>query len=227
MASDPTLPPDLPPAAVFALKKIAAAYNPVYEQAVRLVKEYWGNTAAIDRAINGTWVPEAQKAGDANTQLDNSLGKLTAADASTYWEGNARQAYVDWRTDFKSGTLDKHTENLWQIKTMLDEVIGTINTCRDHLVAMIIELAITIAGAASSNPIGVGAAVVAGLSLLGTLANYLFNVSNDLDAHGRAMETFREQQKIDRGGGVVSKPFRTDIIGDWDNWQHKNPLTGH
>ncbi|WP_433151888.1 hypothetical protein ACQPZ8_16280 [Actinomadura nitritigenes] len=186
----------------------------MYEQAVRLVKEYWGNTAAIDRAINGTWAPEAQRAGDLNTQLDTSLGKLTAADASAYWEGNARQAYVDWRTDFKSGTLDKYTENLWQIKTMLDEVIGTVNTCRDHLVAMIIELAVTIAGAASSNPIGVGAAAVAGLSLLGTLASYLFNVSNDLDAHGRVMETFREQQKIDRGGGVVSKPFRTDIIGD-------------
>ncbi|WP_344275461.1 hypothetical protein [Actinomadura napierensis] len=26
-------------------------------------------------------------------------------------------------------------------------------------------------------------------------------------SHGRAMETFREQQKIDRGGGVVSKSF--------------------
>jgi hypothetical protein len=226
MAPGPGLPPDLPPAAVFALKKIAEAYNPVYEQTVRLVKEYWGDTAAIDRAINGIWMPEAQKAGDANTQLDNSLGKLTSADAGSYWEGNARQAYVDWRTDFKSGTLDKYAANLWQIKTMLDEVIGTINTCRDHLVAMIIELAITIAGAVSSNPIGYGAAIVAGLSLVGTMANYVFNVKNDLDAHGRAMETFREQQKIDRGGGVVSKPFRTDIIGDWDNWQHKKPLTG-
>ncbi|MFB4295513.1 hypothetical protein [Actinomadura sp. NTSP31] len=97
----------------------------------------------------------------------------------------------------------------------LDEVIGTINTCRDHLVI------IQITGAASGNPLDVCAAVVAGMSLLGTLASYLFNVSNDLDAHGRAMETFREQQKIDRGGGVVSEPSRTNIVGDWDDRQHK------
>ncbi|HEU5026842.1 MAG TPA: hypothetical protein VFV01_18125 [Spirillospora sp.] len=23
---------------------------------------------------------------------------------------------------------------------------------------------------------------------------------------------------------AVSRAFRVDIIGDWDNWQHKNPL---
>lgn len=217
------LPADLPDPAAIALKKIAEISRPVYDSIVEFIHQYWGDTNAINSAIDGIWFPEANKANTANIQLDASLGKLTAADAADYWEGNARQAYLDWRTDLKSGTLDKYVQNLFQIKTMLDEIVGTINSCRNHLVAMIIQVAITIGGAASSNPIGAGVAVVAAIGLIGTLANYFFNVTRDLDAHGRKMETFRSQQKIDRGGGVVSKPFRTDLIGDWDNWQNKKP----
>ena len=162
-----------------------------------------------------------------NNDLSKSGQKLTSADTANYWRGDARQAYVDWRNDFKSNTLDKYQQNIWDIKAALDSIVGTLKSIRAHIVAVVIEASVAILAAATDNPVGLAGAAVAALTLAGTLADLEFRVKNDLDGHCRDLETFRGRQKLDRGGGSVSLPFKDDIIGDWDNWQHKNPKTAY
>ncbi|MFL6054211.1 MAG: hypothetical protein ACJ72W_15015 [Actinoallomurus sp.] len=195
----------------------------IYSHVVKFINLYWGDVGAIDNAINNVWTKEGNRSTASIGNLDKSLGKLTSPDSVSYWEGNARDAYVNWRNDFKSNTLDRYHQNVWAIKVALDNIVGTLKSIRAHIIAMVIELAATMGAAATSNPVGYGAAALAGLALLGTWIDYELRVKNDLDNHGRELETIRDRDRLDRGGGNVSAPFKTDIIGDWDNWQHKNP----
>lgn len=225
MAGD--LPPDFPPYAAAALGKIKSVDSGTYDYVVNFINLYWGDVNAINNAINNIWEREGRRAELSIARLDASGAKLTSPDAVAYWEGDAREAYANWRSDFKSNTLDKYQQSIWEIKSALDDIVGTMWSIRGHLVAMVIELATALGAAATSNPIGYGAAAVVGLTLLGTWMDYELRVKEDLDQHGRTLETLRDKNRLDRGGGRVSLPFKTDIVGDWDNWQHKNPKLAH
>ena len=225
MAGD--LPPDFPGYAAGAMGKIGAVSDGIYNMLLKFIHEYWGDVNAISKVSEGVWANEGKRAGLSNSRLDVSNQKLTNPDTAGYWKGDAREAYVAWRDDFKSNTLVKYQQNIWDIKSALDSLVGTINSIRGHIVAVVIEVALALGSAATDNPVGFGGAALLLLTLAGTLTDLEFRVKGDLDGHGRALETLREQNKVDRGGGVVSLPFKADVIGDWDNWQHKNPKMMH
>jgi hypothetical protein len=216
------LPPDFPGYAAAAMNKINSVSPTVYRYLLEFITNYWGDVGAIS-AASKVWEKEGKRAGQSNSDLDASHRKLTNPDTVNFWKGDAREAYVAWRDDFKSNTLDKYQQGIWDIKAALDSIIGTMNSIRGHIVAVVIEVAGAIAGAMTDNPVGLGASAVFLLSVAGTLADLAIRVRSDLDGHGRTLETYRQQHKLDRGGGVVSLPFKTDIICDWDNWQHAHP----
>jgi hypothetical protein len=88
--------------------------------------------------------------------------------------------------------------------------------------AFVIEAAVMAGGIATAeNPVSAAAAIVALVAFVGTFLDYSFRVQSDLDDKGRKLQTLRQQHKLDRGGGVVSLPFKMQVIGDWDNWQNK------
>jgi hypothetical protein len=87
-------------------------------------------------------------------------------------------------------------------------------------VALAIEAGgIAVGIAASETGIGAAEGVIALLALIGTWADYEFRVRGDLDEKGRNLENIRTKFRLDRGGGVVSMPLKTDIVTDWRDWK--------
>lgn len=135
---------------------------------------------------------------------------------------------MKWRDDFDANTLEKYKENLEGISAQLTAVRSTVFSLRVHLVAMIIEIGGVIAGAIASSTgpgvvVGGPAIAISLLALAGTYADCQFRVKGDMGDRGRELADFRSASNLDRGGGAVSLPFDTQSIGDWDNWENKNP----
>lgn len=217
----PTLPADFPPAAAAGLEKVRRIHAPTWLKAVEFIGLNWGDLDAIDEAKE-YWKKEEVRAKKAVNQMRDEFAKLSSVDTVAFWEGNAREAYAAWLSDFQSGTLEKYLTNVGQIIAKLEEIHGNIYSIRAHLIAMTFELVGIVAGlAAGETGVGLVAAVIALVAALGTWADFAFRVRGDLDEKGRQLEAFRVSNKVDRGNGSVSRPFKTDVIGDWSNWEKK------
>jgi uncharacterized protein YukE len=220
----PTLPPDFPPELAQGLESVKKIHAGTYNKVLEFIGLNWGDIGAIDKAI-AIWEKEATEADQSLARVKREFTQLTSNEASEYWEGGAREAYATWQQDFIDNTLAKYSTKVWDIKKALEAIKSNILSIRGHVVAMVIEIIGAIVGAASSNPVGYGAAILAALALLGTWADFQFRVKGDLDDKGAALEDIKDQDQIKRSDGSVSLPFSIQVIGDWDNWQNKKPLT--
>ncbi|WUH98875.1 hypothetical protein OHR68_36090 [Spirillospora sp. NBC_00431] len=217
----PSLPPDFSPAGREAAEKVRKVHSPAYVKILEFVGVNWGDTGGIDKIIR-MWETEAKAADQSITTLNQDLAKLTSTDAATYWQGNAREEYVNWRTDFRDNTLTKYRDGAWAIKAALDEIYGNIWSIRGHVIAMVIEAGVLATAVQSAGtPIGAAVAIGTLLAFVGTWADFQFRVKGDLDAKGRNLENLRNQGNLNRGGGAVSLPFRSHVIKDWSNWETK------
>lgn len=215
------IPADFPQVGRTALEAIRKVHAPTYVKVLEFIGITWGDLGGIDK-ITAVWKNEATRAGESIERLNRSFSKLTNESAQAYWQGNAREEYVNWRADFKTNTLDKYHQNMWNIKAQLDDVRGNILSIRGHVIAMAIEaggMAIGIATAATVA--GSAEGIIALVAFVGTFLDFQFRVLGDLEGKGRNLENIRDRDKVDRGGGVVSLPFKTDVIGDWDNWENR------
>jgi hypothetical protein len=216
-----TLPADFPQAGRSALDAVKKVHTPTYIKILEFIGVTWGDLDGIDKAIR-IWQAEATRAKESIERLDKSFTKLTGADAESYWQGNARQEYVSWRNDLKANTLDKYLQNMWNIKEGLDSIHGNIWSIRGHVLALTLEAGgIALGMATAETIVGAAEGVIALVAFVGTWLDYYFRVKGDLDEKGRMLEVMRDRDRVDRGGGVVSLPFKTHVISDWDNWQNK------
>jgi hypothetical protein len=134
----------------------------------------------------------------------------------------ARDQYGNWREDFNSNTLVKYMEGMKKVKAELDAIHGNIYSIRGHLIAMVIEVAVIAGGIATAETVaGAVAAVLALIAAIGTWLDYMIRVTGDLEEKGRSLENIRMEYRLDRGGGVISAPFKSDIIKDWGDWESK------
>ncbi len=220
----PTYPPDFPPDLAEGLNAVKKIHAGTYNKVLEFIGINWGDTNAIGKAVT-IWENEATKADESVAKVKRDFTQLNSNEASEYWEGGAREAYSTWQQDFIDNTLAKYSTKMWDIKKALEAIKSNIDSIRGHVVAMVIEIIAIFVGAASSNPIGYGAAVLGALELLGTWADYQFRVKGELDDKGAGLEDIKDENQIKRSDGSVSLPFSIQVISDWDNWQNKKPLT--
>jgi uncharacterized protein YukE len=216
-----TLPHDFPEVGRQALEPIRKVHTPTYIKVLEFIGANWGDLNAIDYIIK-IWASEIKTAQQSTDRLQRNLSKLKNAAAEGYWEGAAREEYVNWREDFHSNTLQKYLDGMQSVKEELDAIHGNIFSIRGHTVATVIEIGAIAAGIiASETGVGVVVAIAGLIAYVGTLLDYEFRVTGDLDDKGRNLENIRMKTQLDRGGGAVSAPFRGDIIKDWSDWETK------
>lgn len=213
------LPSDFPPAVAAGLLKVKKVHAGSYFRVVNFINAYWGDLSALDKAI-AIWQNEGEVSRASIARLNTGLAKLAGKDAEKYWSGIARDEYVNWRNDFNDKTLNVYHENMLKIKDELDAIHSNIWSIRGHIIAMVIEIiGVAVGIAASATVIGAAEAVLALIALVGTLIDYEWRVQGDLDEKGRHLESISVGGKFDRGGGTLSLPFKTHIIGDWSDWR--------
>lgn len=220
----PTIPPDFPSYLADGLQGVKKIDAGIYNKVLEFIGVNWGDTTAIGKAV-AIWEKEATKADESLARVKTAFTQLNSSEASDYWEGGAREAYSTWQQDFIDNTLAKYSTKTWDIKKALEAIQSNINSIRGHVIAMVIEIIGIFVGAATSNPVGYAGAIIAGLALLGTWVDYEFRVKGDLNDKGAELENIKDEDPIKRADGSVSLPFSIQVIGDWDNWQNKKPLT--
>jgi hypothetical protein len=214
-----TLPHDFPDAGRQALEEIRKVHSPSYVKLVEFIGLNWGDLSGINKIIK-IWTDEITVTQQSMFRLDRGMAKLKNADTEAYWEGVARGQYVNWREDFNSNTLVKYMEGMKKVKAELDAIHGNIYSIRGHLIAMVIEVAVIAGGIATAETVaGAVAAVLALIAAIGTWLDYMIRVTGDLEEKGRSLENIRMEYRLDRGGGVVSAPFKSDIFKDWGDWE--------
>ncbi|MFB4296345.1 hypothetical protein [Actinomadura sp. NTSP31] len=217
-----SLPADFPAVGREAVGKIQKIHTPTYIKVLELIGFTWGDVNAIDKAV-AVWDAQLQALQGSMTRLSEDLSRMTGPEAGEVWDGAAKDEYAAWRKDLEEKTLDKFAENIQELKSQLNSIRGNIYSIRAHVVATVIGIAAALVSAMSGGEVGIVAGVGVLLGVGGVLADLYFRVKGDLGDKGRELDQFWKKSNLDRGGQRVSSPFNIQVVGDWDNWEHKHP----
>lgn len=214
------LPIDFPEAGLKALEIIQKASAWVCETLVDITHRLWGDIGAIDWAISNVWLPDHNRINESMGRLNSALSVLASDKAQGAWEGNARQAYIAWYRNFEEKVLTQLRLNVGDVKDHLDKVVRQLWFIRARWVAMVVEIAASVSAASVGvEPLSLAASFAFGCQAL----EFYFNARPDFDKLGRDLETLQNRGNIGGGQPGLALPFDTQVIGDWDNWEHRNP----
>jgi len=226
----PILPPDFP--LTGTVEKIGEVSAELRDKIVKIINDNWGDVGKIKHARDTVWRSAIATAQQSMSNLQGDLDRLNSGKETSIWSGEARVEYVTWRNNFNLRNLTPTYNNMIEIKNKLDEAIGKVNGARIRIVAMVVEIGITVAGMATAeNPVSLAAAVIAGLSLVGSFLEFELNLRNEFDNLGSSLQTLRDSRKVGYNDGLeygAPPKFASDVISNWKAWEStQKPTAGN
>lgn len=219
----PVLPPDFPYPVAGVLEKIRHVSESLHDKIVRIINETWGDVGKLKHIRDNVWAKAISVAEGSMSDLQTDLDRLNGVKEANLWRGEARNEYIAWRNNLNAHNVIPTYNNLVEIKNRLDEAIHKVEGARIRIVAMVVEVAVTVGGMATAeNPVSAAAAIIAGLSLVGTFLEFQLNLRNEFDALGNNLETLRDAHKIGYDDGLsygVPPKFSADVISNWKDWE--------